>query len=65
MVFKSGDDMVGKVHTDHLAAWWVEETDGANKESLTERNHNNHTRCENGGDKLVHGSGGISQPRAE
>ena len=21
--------------------------------------------CENGGDKLVHGSGGISQPRAE
>ena len=22
-------------------------------------------RCENGGDKLVHGSGGISQPRAE
>ncbi len=22
-------------------------------------------KCENGGDKLVHGSGGISQPRAE
>ena len=24
-----------------------------------------HTQSENGGDKLVHGSGGISQPRAE
>ena len=24
-----------------------------------------HARNENGGDKLVHGSGGISQPRAE
>ena len=23
------------------------------------------TACENGGDKLVHGSGGISRPRAE
>ena len=27
MVFKSGDGIVGKVHTNHLAAWWVEEPD--------------------------------------
>ena len=27
MVFKSGDDIVGKVQTNNLAAWWVEEND--------------------------------------